>query len=338
MTLKNNPQRNLPTFLLLGVVLLLCFIGSAPAKMRMLPDSALYPGVPSRRHEGGILAFENRLPPTSKPSQGRTKYSMPSRRPNAPGGRFSGLGAVWSRLDPSFLAVYLAACPPIHRDTTHASPRAATTSFTTPPTRTPPMRWILPTPSGSADSTNWRTKTSGANGIPDYIDQVAFSCDSAWSMEVNRFGFHQPVSMNPDSAPAVPLSFFCTETGDGYYGETFADGPIPNTAIGFFAHCEIRGNWNGSIWVLRRLDLGLNYNVHPENAAHVTCVHENFHGIQFSMLWNSDTQGSFDYFPLGWIEGTAVMMEHLGFDYVKDYIQYDNRFFRARRMSFFDGE
>ncbi len=55
------------------------------------------------------------------------------------------------------------------------------------------------------------------------------------------------------------------------------------------------------------------------------------------MLWNAQP-GQFDYFPDAWIEGTAVMMEHVGFNYVKDYLQYVPPFFSSPGISFFDGE
>ena len=34
----------------------------------------------------------------------------------------------------------------------------------------------------------WREAT-GPNGVPDYIDEVAWAFDSAWSMEIDQFQF-----------------------------------------------------------------------------------------------------------------------------------------------------
>ena len=130
------------------------------------------------------------------------------------------------------------------------------------------------------------------------------------------------------------------ETDGGVYGQTFSHSPFPDTARGFFSHIEIRGNWNDWVWDIGGADSTLNYRINPQNAAHVTCVHENFHGIQFSMFWNQQqSTNPYDYFPTGWIEGTAVLMEHLGFDYIKDYIQYAQAFFvNPAAMPFFVDE
>ena len=78
-----------------------------------------------------------------------------------------------------------------------------------------------------------------------------------------------------------------------------------------------------------------NYNLHPENAVRVTCVHEFFHTKQYAI---ARTIGSDkvhpDNYPLGWLEGTAVLMEDLGFDYVNDYFQYTDTFFSDPTIPF----
>jgi hypothetical protein len=40
-------------------------------------------------------------------------------------------------------------------------------------------------------SENWSKKTEQSNGIPDYIDEVAWALDSCWSALSNRFGFQR---------------------------------------------------------------------------------------------------------------------------------------------------
>jgi hypothetical protein len=334
MTLKINPHQTLPATLILASTLLLCLFSTAPAKIRMTTPAQFFPQ--EFRHgvtKSAIQAFESRLLPYLQARLKGAKFvkSLPAAElPHE--GDFLALAKVWSGLDKSFLTVYLAAVStnPQGYDSCLSPGGHYVIYYTTNPDSADAVD-PTDTIGFGPDSTNWRTKTSGPNGIPDYIDQVAFSCDSAWSMEVKRFGFHHPTSMAANGGPSSRYHFFCTEVGDGYYGQTFPDQPFPDSAIGFFAHCEVRGNWNDSEWILD--DSTLNYMAHPENAAHVTCVHENFHGIQFSMLWNN---AEFDYFPLGWIEGTAVMMEHLGFDYIKDYIQYAEGFFTApTEMPFF---
>ncbi len=292
-----------------------------------------------------IIAFENRLRPYL---QARFKgnalvNALPAAR-HPQEGDFLAIARVWSNLDPTFLALYQAAVIPNPQgyDSCISPGGHYVIYYTTNPDSADAVD-PTDTMGFGPDSSNWRIKTSGPNGIPDYIDQVAWSCDSAWSMEVNRFGFIAPLSMTRDSAISRRYHFFVTETGDGYYGETIADMPAPGSPMGFLAHCEIRGNWTGPGWILN--DSTLNYNLHPENAAHVTCVHENFHGIQFAMLWNNVTPYNFDNYPRALMEGTAVMMEHLGFNDIKDYLQYTTSFFDSLllsgpgpEMSFFDGD
>ena len=284
-----------------------------------------------------IQTFEARLRPylQSRLKGARFVNALPaSQLPRE--GDFLVLAAVWFKLDPSFLALYQAAVSPNPQgyDSCLSPGGHYVIYYTTNPDSADAVD-PTDTIGFGPDSSNWRTKTSGPNGIPDYIDQVAWALDSAWSMEVNGFGFHQPVSMSTDGSVSPRYHFFATETDTGVYGQTFPDAPIPGSPIGFFAHCEVRGNWTGAVWDIGGSDSTLNYNIHPENAARVTCVHENFHGIQYAMFWNNVPLGSFDYFPLGWIEGTAVLMEHLGFDYIKDYLQYASAFFSSpTAMSF----
>ena len=42
---------------------------------------------------------------------------------------------------------------------------------------------------------NWRQKISAPNGIPDYVDEIAWALDSSWSIEVDRFGFQEPIPL-----------------------------------------------------------------------------------------------------------------------------------------------
>ncbi len=331
-----RPESSLRYRLLLAAVLLFGLVGSASAKIRM---TAPTPAAPNEFRHGvtraAIQAFEQRLRPylESRIKGARFVGALPAaEKPQEDD--FLSLAKVWNSLDPSFLALYQAAVSttPQGYDSCLSPGGHYVIYYTTNPDSADAVD-ATDTMGFGTDSTNWSTRTSGPNGIPDYIDQVAYSCDSAWSMEVKRFGFHHPVSMASNGGASSRYHFFCVETGDGYYGQTFPDAPFPGSSMGFYAHCEVRGNWTDPIWA--NPDSTLNYNFHPENAAHVTCVHENFHGIQFSMLWNN---AEFDDFPLAWIEGTAVLMEHLGFNYIKDWLQYVPPFFAGPTMSFFDGE
>ena len=182
---------------------------------------------------------------------------------------------------------------------------------------------------------NWRVRQHGPNGIPDYVEYVAYAADSAWSMEVSRFGFPAPFPY-VDNGYSSPLSKIYVhqlrdQYGDVLYGQTW---PVPDESvpggIGFRSYFEIQNNWDlfaGSMF---------DYAVHPEKAIQVTCVHENFHTIQFAMT-KQLTADQFPLdFPVSWLEGTAVLMEDLGFNYVHDYIQYIGDYFDNPHATVFE--
>jgi len=167
---------------------------------------------------------------------------------------------------------------------------------------------------------NWRAKTSQPNGVPDYVDEVAYALDSAWSMEVDGFSYHPPYPYTDATHSSNRFKVVITTQDAGVYGETYPFDPVGSR--GFTSLIEIRNEWSDQDWT------GTGYDTIPYNGARVTCPHEFFHTIQFGMAWNlNDTFGVPDSFPLSWIEGTAVMMEGLAFRYVFDYIQYTADYF-----------
>jgi hypothetical protein len=174
-------------------------------------------------------------------------------------------------------------------------------------------------------SANWRVKMHGGNGVPDYVEYVAYAADSAWSMEIDGFGFVKPYPYigNGYTSPQFRIyvrNFSGEDESD--YGETFPDSK-ESSGIGYESHIEIRNEWNEYFWDIPPMD----YGTHPEKAIQVTCVHEFFHTIQYAMTRQlSDSYVPAD-FPVSWIEGTAVNMEDRGFNYVHDYLQYLDPFF-----------
>lgn len=182
---------------------------------------------------------------------------------------------------------------------------------------------------------DWRQR-GGANGIPDYVDEIAWACDSAWSMEIDGFGFVEPHVYSPAQYPSALYKVAAlnldsvlsrgdtVQVGYGLYGQTW---PIePADGIGWVSRFELRNNWNGSDW---RNVAGNDYEANPELAVWVTCVHEFLHGIQYSMSHSVVGGTGLDDFPIAWTEGTAVLMEDLGFDQVNDYIQYCSPYFAS---------
>ena len=175
---------------------------------------------------------------------------------------------------------------------------------------------------------SWRTRQNAPNGVPDYIDEVAYAADSAWSMEVDRFGFNKPFSYITSSYPSDRFKILVRKFDDiteaGYYGQTYPMFPSGN-AHGYSSYFELRSEW----WVddIWNGSGTTNYTLYPENAVRVTCMHEFFHTIQYAMIWQEVDNVWLDDFPISWTEGTAVLMENLGFDYVNDFLQYLDGFF-----------
>ncbi|MBN1983758.1 MAG: hypothetical protein JW795_19645 [Chitinivibrionales bacterium] len=169
---------------------------------------------------------------------------------------------------------------------------------------------------------NWRTKLPLKNGVPDYIDEVGWAFDSAWSMEVDRFGFTQPYASIQSVASSAPFHIAVRNLPSNVYGYTWYIGKVQGIEKGFASLCEVRNNWNG--WVLSET---LNYEKAPQNALRITAAHEFFHALQYGLAQKVSHYVFLDAFPITWIEATAVLMEEVGFDEVNDYLQYCSSFF-----------
>jgi hypothetical protein len=233
------------------------------------------------------------------------------------------LKRLWNSLSPEFKALYKAAVSIPVNDKMYVSPGGHFEVFytTTDQTNAVDTTDML----GFGDGLNWRVKTSGKNGIPDYVDEVAWALDSSWSLEINRLEFIAPLTVKDATHTSDRYRVVLTWLGPANYGNTWVDDNAAGASKGFTSHIELRNEWNSDLWN------SLGYREHPENGVRVTCAHEFFHGIQYAMSWNSDN----DDFPLSWLEGTAVLMEGLAFNDIKDYLQYTDSFFNDPQMSFF---
>ncbi|MBD3419929.1 MAG: hypothetical protein GF398_07425 [Chitinivibrionales bacterium] len=168
-------------------------------------------------------------------------------------------------------------------------------------------------------SQNWREKVNAPNGIPDYIDIVAWGMDSTWSMEIERFGFVKPVAADRSRGDPSKYNVIIGNVGAGNYGLTYPGDPISAQAVGFSSHFTIRNNWAG--WEQ------FGYDTMPSSGIFVTAAHEFFHSIQYAMTHQLSNGGELDDFPFSWLEGTATMMEELAFPEIDDYHQYSTGFF-----------
>ncbi|MBD3242838.1 MAG: hypothetical protein GF331_19760 [Chitinivibrionales bacterium] len=239
----------------------------------------------------------------------------------------------WDDLSDSFKTLYTAAIQPPTGMLVHETPGGHFDILYT----TSGINRVDPADTYGYAPSDWRQRVPGANGVPDYIDEVAWACDSAWSMEVGRFAFPRPhpsvsteyasdrykvVVRNLDSSTVANGD--TVRIGNSLYGQTF---PVARdeSGIGFSSYFELRCNWNGGEW---RDVAGNDYEANPEKAVHITCAHEFFHGVQYAMTHVLASAVDLDYFPEGWIEATAVLMEELAFDSINDYLQYCTGYFR----------
>lgn len=166
---------------------------------------------------------------------------------------------------------------------------------------------------------DWHMRDSIENGVPDYIDEIAWAMDSVWNMEVNRFAFKAPIPFTSSLYSSNNYKILVEEQSSGDYGLTYPVGPALPPATGFASIVTIRNNWDG--WNVNQT---IDYQTHPEKGIRITCAHEFFHAIQYGMVHEVADVIYLDDFPVSWLEGCAVMMEELAFSEVNDYTQYVN--------------
>ena len=246
----------------------------------------------------------------------------PDRNPSIDQRDLFAIAKVWDALSPDFRALYEKAAA-IPKDFDHyVSPGGNFKIFytTVGPDSVRSLDTIGYGAAGQPDK--WRVRRSGANDVPDYVDEAAFALDSAWSMEVERFGFPKPKAAPDPSGSTARYSVVIVKSGN--YGTTYPAAKSSASAqAGFASHIEVNGNWSGLEWA------GTVYNKRPYDALRVTCSHEFFHSIQYSMAWTV----KLDDLTLGWLEGSAVLMEEAAFPDINDYLQYLSGYFSNPRVS-----
>ncbi len=184
--------------------------------------------------------------------------------------------------------------------------------------------------SWGCDTADWRLRLNQPNNVPDYVDEVAWAIDSAWSMEVVRFGFKAPYGIVSSVHQSPNYKVIIEEMG-GYYGLTYFAGLLDGDTTGTRSIVTIRNEWQG--WDINEI---VDYQSHPEKAIRITCAHEFFHAVQFSMVHSVIEDVYLDKFPISWLEATATLMEELAFDYINDYTQYLLEYFnKPAGFSFF---
>jgi hypothetical protein len=320
-----------PRLTVLSAGVLLLFSAAAWAKMSVTPPGRygeeLYT---SNRHSPSFARnFEAHLRPFFESKlKGGTALRHLQQEQFPREADFLLLVSLWRSLSPEFKALYKLATQIPGTFDSYVSPGGHFEIYYIPLTRDTVNGVAITDTISCGMAGDWRPRRAISNGIPDYVDEAAWALDSSWAMEVDRFTFVAPIPYNDSIHTSSRYPVVITWQPYGMYGQTWPD-IAPTGPKGYPSHFELRNNWNGDPWT----DLG--YEAHPENGIRVTCAHELFHGVQYAMTWN--VYGlSLDNYPLAWIEGTAVLMEELGFDSINDYLQYSRKFFNDPGMSFFN--
>lgn len=252
--------------------------------------------------------FTNLADKTNAPS-----VSMSAQRPSQ--GDLFMIARYWNFFSPAFKALYLKSLeidPELDRS--YVSPGGHFEIYYT----VTGKYAVTTADSYGYTASDWREKKPSANGVPDYIDEIAWALDSTWSMEIDGFGFVKPIVYTDATHGSNRYKVVVDLIDNINYGLT---NPVPTGAAsrpGSASILQIRNNWAGF-----KTD-SIEFSSYPELAARVTCVHEFFHAIQYSMTWKNNERDTayLDDFPVSWLEGTATLMENIGFDSVNDYLQY----------------
>jgi hypothetical protein len=306
-------------------VLMMC-AGSRAAKQRSSAMAAR--PLLSRAHASAQAyrpeRLQARLQPYFSHKAGIRHKEEPEQRPTAPTQKdLFAIAAHWDRLSPAFKDVYLrAAASAVPNDSqSFRSPGGHFVIIYTVTNTDSTRHAVDSTDAYGYDRNDWRVRSSGANGVPDYIDELAWALDSTWAMEIDRFGFDTPASSFAHIRARDRYAVVVRNLARGYYAFSYPGERVDGDSTGFSSYMEVRNSWNDPVFA------PLGYTSAYENALRVTAAHEFFHAIQFAMVHTQQNNMFLDDFPVAWIEGTAVMMEDVAFDDINDFVQYSTSYF-----------
>ena len=313
----------------------LCVSFSTEAKIRATRGAQVAPYMSAKLNTVSAVDFEKRFRPffEDKLTHFLHVRQRKSIIPVPDEADFLMLARLWRSLSPEFKSLYVQATQIPDNFLQYVSPGGHFEVYFTKKgvAQTDTMAAVDSTDTfGFGYNGDWKVRISQKNGIPDYVDNVAWALDSVWSMEVERLGYIKPKPFKDSQHPSDRYKVVIINQGPTFYGMTYVEGKDQADSIGYQSYIEINNDWSSSEWN----DLG--YNIHPENGARVTCAHEFFHAIQYAMSRQVVMDTYLDDYPLSWLEGTSVLMEELAFDSINDYIQYSDDFFNNPKMSFMD--
>jgi hypothetical protein len=151
---------------------------------------------------------------------------------------------------------------------------------------------------------------SGANGLPDQVDNTIAALNATWNTEIDTYGFRPPKSdaSSTNSGPDGKLDVYLADIGgEGLYGYCTSDdlNRLRSSGYQYFdlsAYCVLDNDYST-----------LEFSGVPLENLQVTTAHEFFHAVQFA----------YDAFEDVWLlEGTAAWMEDQVFDSSNDNLQF----------------
>ena len=313
------------------IIIITLFITDAASKSRSIDISRTTSGMTALSPDN-IRALETRITPflRSRLKRHHGEHSVRRQENSSLHSEFDLflLAKAWNSLSPEFKELYLQSMQIPDSAEGYPSPGGHFEVFYF----TSGQDGVDSTDTCGYSNADWRKKIAQPNGIPDYIDETAFALDSSWAMEVDRFGFLPPLVYKDSTHQSDRYKVLIEHQDDGFYGVTYLYQETSDAEKGFSSYISLRNTWNTPEWY----DLG--YDKHPLNGEKVTCAHEFFHAIQYSMCWKVINSIWLDNFPLTWTEGSAVSMEELAFDSVNDYHQYAPSYFNNPGMSFLNND
>ncbi|MET1058468.1 MAG: MXAN_6640 family putative metalloprotease, partial [Nocardioides sp.] len=148
--------------------------------------------------------------------------------------------------------------------------------------------------------------TSPADGVPDWVDEVARVVGNVWKQEITGLSYRAPLpdrgtapaGTANDEGPDTGLDVYLGDIGrDGYYGYAATDRTSPRTSSAYLVLDDDFKDFPGT----------------PAELLRVTAAHEFFHIVQFA----------YDQYEDGWfMEATATWMEERVYDSVNDNRQF----------------
>ena len=154
------------------------------------------------------------------------------------------------------------------------------------------------------------------DNIPDFITNTSSILENVWETEITKFGFKTPHFNH------IPV--YISDTGLFFNGEPLT------LAKNIYGYSEYNGE---DEYIVINAVLPLTYKVPPLNSLKVTLAHEFFHLIQYNYAIQFNKNNLWLY------EGTAVLMEHLVYPKIKDYLySYVKYFFEETDKGFVNSE